>query len=134
MAEGHQETLRRWFEAQNREDFDAAIAMVHPEIVFVPPGGQPAYRGATRVRRWMEPDALHGQVIEAQESELGADGTVLMKVRVTARGASSGIELDTVSWCVSRFDEQGRIARFEIFLEHEEDKAREAAGLSERTG
>jgi ketosteroid isomerase-like protein len=129
MAEEHIEIIRRWFEAQNREDFDAAIAMVHPEIEFVPPGGQPAYRGATRVRRWMEPDALQGQVIEPIESEAAADGSVLVKVHVRARGTSSGIELDTTSWCVSEFDEQGRITRFEIFLEHEEDRAREAAGL-----
>jgi hypothetical protein len=54
---------------------------------------------------------------------------VLVKVHVRARGTSSGIELDTTSWCVSEFDEQGRITRFEIFLEHEEDRAREAAGL-----
>jgi ketosteroid isomerase-like protein len=123
------EVLRRWFEAQNNEDFDAAIAMVHPEIEFVPPGGQPAYRGATRVRRWMEPDALQGQVVEPLECEAAADGSILVKVHVTARGASSGIELDTFSWCVCSFDEQGRITHFEIFLEHEEEEARQAAGL-----
>ena len=129
MAEGNLETVRRLFQALNREDFEAAIALVDPEVQFVPPGGQPPYRGAASVRRWMEPDALQDQIIQALESEAAADGTILAKVRVTARGTSSGIELDTNSWCAVRFGGDGRIRRFEIFLEHEEDEAREAAGL-----
>ena len=129
MAEGNAETVRRWFEALNREDFDAATALVHPEVEFVPPGGQPPYRGARSLRRWMEPDALQGQVIEPLESEAAADGTVLQKEHVTARGASSGYKVDVVSWSVWSFDDEGLIRRGQVFLEHEEDRAREAAGL-----
>jgi hypothetical protein len=44
-----------------------------------------------------------------------------------ARGATSGIELDVVTWSVWTFDEKGLITRIELFLEHEEDKALEAA-------
>jgi hypothetical protein len=121
----------RWIEALNGEDFEAAMALVHPEIEFIPPGGQPPYRGAESLRRWMEPDALQGQVIEPLETLGTSNGTVLVKQRVKARGASSGFPLDAVSWSVWRFDDEGLITWGQIFLEHEEDAARDAAGLSE---
>jgi ketosteroid isomerase-like protein len=125
------ESARRWLEALSREDFDAALALVHPSIEFVPPGGQPPYRGAESLRRWMEPDAFPGQVIDPLETVAVNDRTVLGRQHVAARGRASGIELDVISWAVWRFDEDGLITRIEIYLEHEEDRAREAAGLSE---
>ena len=48
-----------------------------------------------------------------------------------ARGAASGIELDVLTWSVWSFDEDGLITRIEIYLDHEEDRARKAAGLTE---
>ena len=48
-----------------------------------------------------------------------------------ARGAASGIEMDVLTWSVWTFDEEGLITRIAIFRDREEDKAREAAGLSE---
>jgi hypothetical protein len=50
---------------------------------------------------------------------------------VTARGASSGIELELVSWSVWTFDDDGLMTRIEIYLDREADRAREAAGLSD---
>ncbi len=47
-----------------------------------------------------------------------------------AQGAASGIEMDVRTWSVWTFDEDGLIARIEIDLDHEEERAREAAGLS----
>ena len=129
MPEENLQIVQRWFEALNEEDFDAAIVLMHPEVEFVPPGGQPAYKGAERLRRWMEPDALQGQTFAPLESVAAADGTVLVKHRVTARGASSGFPVDVISWSVWSFDEKGLITRAQVFLEHEEDQAREAAGL-----
>ena len=125
------ENVRRWLEAVNREDFDAALALVHADIEFVPPGGQAPYRGAESLRRWMEPDAFREQVVQPLESVVAADRTILARQHVTARGAASGIELDVISWSVWTFDEEGLITRIEIYLDHEADKAREAAGLSE---
>jgi ketosteroid isomerase-like protein len=123
------EAVRRWFDALNDEDFDAAIALVHPDVEFVPPGGQPPYRGAERLRRWMEPDALQGQAFDCLENVATDHGTVLVKHRVTARGTSSGFPVNVISLSVWSFDDDGLITRGEVFLEHEEDEAREAAGL-----
>jgi ketosteroid isomerase-like protein len=132
MSERNVETVRRWFEALSEEDFDTAVALMHPDAELVPPGGQSPYRGAESLRRWMEPDALHDQVAELLLTEAADDGTVLAKHRLSARGASSGIELEVVSLSVWSFDDEGLVTRTKIYLEHEEDEAREAAGLRQQ--
>ena len=58
------DALRRSHEAFNRGDFDAAVAIAHPEMEFVPPGGQASLRGAAALRAWMEPNAFEEQRIE----------------------------------------------------------------------
>jgi ketosteroid isomerase-like protein len=127
MSQANVEVVRRWLEALSSEDFDAALALVHRDIVLVPPGDQPSYRGAESLRRWMEPDAFPGQVVKPLETVVATDRTILCKQHVTARGRASGIELDVISWSVWTFDEDGLITRIEIYLDHEEDKARKAA-------
>jgi ketosteroid isomerase-like protein len=133
MSEENVETARRWSEAISGggEDFDRALALVHRDIVFVPPGDQAPYRGAESLRRWMEPDAFQEQVVKTFETVVVTDRTILGRQHVAARGTASGIELDVISWSVWTFDEEGLITRIELYLDHEEDKAREAAGLSE---
>ena len=125
------EVVRQWFEALNSEDFELALALVRPDIELVPPGGQAPHRGSEGLRRWMEPDAFQEQVVEPLEVVVASDTTILGKQHVTARGAASGIVLDVISWSVWTFDEEGLIARVEIYLEHEEDTARAAAGMRE---
>jgi ketosteroid isomerase-like protein len=129
MSQANVEAVHRWLEAFSSEDFEAALALVHPDVVLFPPGDQAPHRGSESLRRWMEPDAFQGQVIKLLETVAAADGSIVSKQRAAARGRASGIELDMISWCVWRFDEEGLITRIEIYLTHEEDKARKAAGL-----
>jgi ketosteroid isomerase-like protein len=124
------QTLRRGYDAFSRGDFDAAIEMAHPEIEFIPPGGQRPLRGATAFRAWMEPDALVEQRIEPLEFRINGN-RVLVKQHTLARGAASGIELDLNNWAVWTLDEDGLATRLESFLVHEEREALEAAGLAE---
>jgi hypothetical protein len=133
MSQENVEVARRWLEAISggSEDFDCALTLVHRDIVLVPPGDQPPYRGAESLRRWMEPDAFQEQVVKTFEPVVVAERTILGRQLVMARGAASGIELDVLTWSVWTFDDDGLITRIEIFLDHEEDKAREAAGLPE---
>jgi ketosteroid isomerase-like protein len=132
MSQANVDAVRGCVGALNREDFDAAIAFMHPDVELFPPGGQPPYRGAESVRRWMEPDAFREQVIRPLESVAVAEGRVLARHHVTARGASSGIELELLSWSVWTFDDDGLMTRIEIYLDREADRAtREAAGLSD---
>jgi ketosteroid isomerase-like protein len=123
------QSLRRGYEAFSRGDFGAATELVHPDIVFIPPGGQQPLRGASALRAWMEPDALLEQRIEPLEFRIHGN-KVLVRQRTTARGAASGIELNLENLAVWTMDEDGLATRVESFLAHEEEKALEAAGLS----
>lgn len=122
--------LRRCYEAVNREDFDTAAEILHPEIEVIRPGAQPRLQGADEVRAWMEPDALEDQRWEPLEFRVNGS-KVLSRQRVSARGASSGIELDLETWLVWTFDDKGLATRAESFLLQDESEALKAAGLAE---
>jgi ketosteroid isomerase-like protein len=128
MSEELVAKLRRGYEAFNKGDFDATLDLLHPDVEYFPAGDQPRYRGAERVRAWMEPDAFEAQVIEPLAFTV-AGNTVLVEQLSKARGAGSGIELELHMWTVWSFDERGRVTRVKIFLDHEETAARHAAGL-----
>ena len=122
--------LRRIYEAFNRGDFDTAVAVAHPEIEFVRPGGQSSLRGAEALRAWMEPDAFEEQRIEPLDFRVNGN-KVLVRQHATARGAGSGIELDIELWAVWTLNDDGLVTRLEFYLPHQEAEALEAAGLSE---
>ncbi len=124
------DALRRAYEAFNRGDFDAAIAIAHPNVEYVRPGIETSLEGADAARGWMEPDAFAKQRIEALDFEVHGD-KVLVRQRFSARGAESGIELEVESWAVWTLDAEGRVTRGEVYLKHEEAAARKAAGLAE---
>jgi ketosteroid isomerase-like protein len=123
-------SLRRTYEAFNRGDFDTAIQIAHPEVEFVPPGGQSPLRGSDALRAWMEPDALEDQRIEPIEFRINGN-RVLVRQHTLARGAGSGIELDLENWAVWTLDDDGLAMRVASFLIHEKSDALAAAGLSE---
>ena len=124
------DAVRRTFEAFNRGDFDAAVEIAHPEIEFVPPGGQASRRGAEALRAWMEPDAFEEQRVEPLDFRVEGN-KVLVHLHTRARGAGSGIELEVDLWAVWTFDDELLVTRVEAFLPHQESEALEAAGLSE---
>ncbi|MGH2964997.1 MAG: nuclear transport factor 2 family protein [Solirubrobacterales bacterium] len=124
------DALRRTFEAFNRGDFDTALAIAHPEIEIVPPGGQASRRGAEALRAWMEPDAFEEQ--RAEPLDFRVEGNkVLVHQHAQARGAGSGIELEIDFPSVWTFDDELLATRVEAFLPHQESEALEAPGLSE---
>jgi ketosteroid isomerase-like protein len=127
MSHEKVEKLRAAYEAFNRGDFDAAVALAHPDAEFARPGLEPTLRGAAAIREWMEPDAFDEQRIEPLDFEVNGD-RVLMRQRTRARGARSGIELDVETWTVFTFD-GGLIARGEVYSLDQEAEARRAAGL-----
>jgi ketosteroid isomerase-like protein len=122
--------LRRAYQAFNRGDFDAAMEVLHPEVEFVPPGGQGSISGADAVRAWMEPDAFEKQVIEPLDFTVKGN-KVLVHQRGWNRGAASGIELEVNIWAVWTLNDDGLVTRLESYLFHEKAEALEAAGLSE---
>jgi SnoaL-like domain len=122
--------IRRYYRAYSRGDFDAAMEEIHPEIELLPAGGQPTIRGAVDFRAWLEPDAFESQVLEPLEMRFNGR-RVLIHQSSTIRGAGSGIEAEFLSWVVLTVDEDGLARRIEIYRDHEEAQALEAAGLSE---
>jgi ketosteroid isomerase-like protein len=119
------EVLRRQAEAINSGDFDRAIDLAAPDIVFVRPGGLPELRGTEAVRAWMEPDAFDSQTYELLSYEAAGD-RMLTHQRTIARGAGSGIEMEVDSLTVWTFNDEGKVTRVEAFLMTEEADARRA--------
>jgi ketosteroid isomerase-like protein len=119
------EALRRNNEAINRGDFDAAIELADPDIVFVRAGALPDLHGADAVRAWMEPDAFESQTYEMLDHEVSGN-RILVRSLSKARGAGSGIEMELVALTVWTFNDAGRITRVEIFFLDQEDEARRA--------
>jgi len=124
------DALRRVYNAFNRGDFDAAVAIAHPEIEFVPVGGQASLSGAEALRAWMEPDAFEEQRMEPLDFRVEGK-KVLVRQHTQARGAGSGINLDLEFWAVFTFDDDLVVTRVEAYLPHQESEALEAVGLSE---
>jgi hypothetical protein len=131
MSQENIERALRLLEAVGRADYDAATELVHPQVELIPPGAQAPRIGAGRFRAWMEPDAFAEQVIQPLDWAAGEGGRVLSRQHIKARGAGSGIELEIESFTVWSFDDDRLITRVEIYLPHEEAKARAAAGLPE---
>lgn len=123
------ERLQAGYDAFNRGDFDTAIAFFHPDVEYIPVGGQPPIRGADAVRAWMEPSAFERQVIEAREITVNGD-RALVRIHAAVRGAGSGIEMEVESWVVLTQGPDGLVTRMEVFFLYEEEQARAAAGLS----
>jgi ketosteroid isomerase-like protein len=130
MSEENVEILRGVYEALNRGDFDAAMALIHPEVVFTRPGVEAPVRGAGALRAWLEPDALVDQRWEPKEFRVNGD-KVLVRQKNKARGAASGVELDIDAWAVWTLNDDGLVTRIEGFLVHEESAALQVAGLSD---
>ena len=121
--------LRRAYEAFSRGDFDRAVDLgVHPEIEYIPAGGQRPLRGIDEFRTWMEPDAFDLQQVEPADNEI-AGNKALVRQHGIMRGAGSGIEMEVESFAVFTLDEEGLLIRLEIFQPYEEAEARRAAGL-----
>lgn len=121
--------LRRVHAAYAKGDFEAAMEGVHPDIEFLPAGGQSPIRGAAAYREWMEPDAIR-QDVEILDVQI-AGNRVLVHQRTKVHGISSGIEQQFEPWSVFTLDDDDRTIRHQIFLDHEEDEARRAAGLGQ---
>ncbi len=123
-------SLRHAYESFNRGEFDAAIELAHPDIEFLPPGGQAPIRGADAFRAWMEPDAFESQTLEAREFRVQGN-KVLVRQHARAVGAGSGIEIELETWSLWTLDDDGLAIRVQGFLPHQDAEAFEAAGLSE---
>ena len=115
--------VREGFAALSREDFDEVVSLLHPDIEYIPVGGQPPLRGRDAMREWMEPSAFSQQVLEPREISVHGN-KVLVRLHSRARGAASGIDVEVESWSVLTLDEELRITRSVTYFLQDEDLAR----------
>jgi uncharacterized protein len=95
MAAGDLEIVRRGYDAFNRGDVAAVLAVLDPEVVWHAPPNLPesgAFRGRDQVRRWLESygDAWEETGVDIEEIREEGD-RVVAQVRVSGRGRGSGI-------------------------------------------
>jgi len=132
MSRENEETLRRGFDAWNRGDLEAQLAMLHPEIEYVPsglfPGVAPIYRGHAGYRDfWRDFNQVWESLrIEIKElHEVGEQYVVLFTYEARSRdGLTVRREFGNV--VTVRDGLAGRIEAFGSWAE-----ALEAVGLSE---
>jgi ketosteroid isomerase-like protein len=134
MSQENVELVRALIEAVNRDDIDAAEALVAPDVVWEEnpmfPGLREVYRGPAEVRAWWEEilEVVENIHLEVEKlTELG-DDRIIGEVFVTGRGKGSDAPVEQRVWNVFSFAE-GKITTRQVFWTRAE--ALEAAGLSE---
>jgi ketosteroid isomerase-like protein len=123
------------YEAWNARDFDAVIAVTHPDVEWTFAGGaqfpgtDDAYHGHEGVRRFwrefIEPwESIRVEIMETRE----AGDTLVVFVNFHGVGTGSGVEL-TVPFVHLLNYREGKVVRLKAYADR--DEALEAAGLSE---
>ena len=100
MSQENVELIRRGYEAFARGDVDAVLELLHPDVdwhpAIAPILGVETVRGRDAVRRFLTHDLFEGfdrfRAEPLSVEDLG--DFVLVMVRYTGRGESSGIEMD----------------------------------------
>jgi ketosteroid isomerase-like protein len=126
--------MRRGWEALARKDFDAVLALMHPDVEWRPalgPGGAEGrvYRGRDAYEQWLRTELLEvweefrGENLEFRE--LPGDRIVMIGDLVV-RGKTSGVELRTPFGQLAQLRD-GLVIRLDGFADHA--SALEAAGL-----
>ena len=127
------DAIRKLYEAVNRDDWEAARELVHPEIEWttdprVPNAG--TYRGLDAVRQFVTDQRAGFEEFIAEPERFfelsDARLLVFTKQTLRPRGSSASFEIEIAHIWSMR---DGKLARAQAFAER--DAALEAAGLSE---
>ena len=134
MSQEHIEQLREGYALINRKDFDAALALVHPDFAWendpAGPLGATVYYGRAAVKRFWEDflgsfDDFHQEPFEFREA---AGGKILVRARLSTylEGTDEPLRFDTTHLWTIRDDVA---VHMRMYFDHGE--ALEAAGLRE---
>lgn len=131
MRDGNADLVSATFDAWNRRDLEALLALCEPDVEvrsLMTEAERATYGGARGVSDWLAavidvfPD---WQPVAGRVDDYGDALVVSFHVNATAR--ESGIPIDQDYWLAARLSEAGRL-RFWGFFRTEEH-AREAAGV-----
>jgi ketosteroid isomerase-like protein len=130
VAASNVELVQRAFEAFSERDLDAALAVMHPDVEFLPvtanltTGGMP-YRGHAGLAKYMEDIGRVWDELRIYPREFRENGDCVVALgRIHGRGGGMIIDRPT-GWVWKMRD--GKIAWIRVFTSHEE--ALGAAGL-----
>ena len=126
------ELVRRLTDAVDRQDLDAILDLVHPEIEFVSliaSLSDRVYRGPSGVRDWFDDiNEAWSSVSRTVEDVIDAGDRLVVLYRLRSVGRESGLELDTPIGAVWEFRD-GKVARVESY--GDPAKALRTAGVEE---
>ncbi len=128
------EVVRRFCERDDQTGLDSLLAILHPNIEWVPVESDPEYsvhRGHDDIRAWLTSWAESFPDLRWElDRILDTDSDLVVAfVRLAGRSDATGIDLETPAYTVV-FQLRGeKIARIHEYLDRQE--ALEAAGLSE---
>ena len=124
MSSAH--LVQRAYDAWNRDDFEAARAMVHPDVEWrssgVFPGLEPVYRGEAGVRDWWQQlrEPFERFTVEIERLiEREGRALVVAQVRFRAVGKESGAPVDLQFANVWEFRD-GLIVRYRAYASVDE--------------
>ena len=133
MSQENVEIVRNAFEAFLREDIPPFLEALHPEVEWKQieePRPRYGHTGVGEaVAQWM--DMFEDPKFEALEYIDGADGHVVVLVRMTGRGKGSGADVEMSSYHLFTVRE-GQIVRMHEFGPDKRAEALEAAGVGKR--
>jgi ketosteroid isomerase-like protein len=131
MSQEDVEVVRGIYDAFNRGDAGALVEASDPEVSIedhgVPDGK--SYHGQSGVLNFLsfQAESFRGQRVEAQEV-IGTGGTLLVVVRLSVEGASSGVPVATEFAHVWELH-AGKVRRLRVYRSKAD--ALEAAGVRE---
>jgi ketosteroid isomerase-like protein len=134
MSEENVEVVRRFCKRDDRTSLDSLMAILHPDIEWVPVQSDPEYsvhRGHDDVRAWLTswaesfPD-LRWELDRILDTR---SDLVVALVRLAGRSDATGIDVESPSYAVVFTLRGEKIVRIHEYLDSQE--ALEAAGLRE---
>jgi|SRR5918996_2173864 ketosteroid isomerase-like protein len=135
MSQENVDIVRQIYDAWNRREIQSVLDHLHPDVVWeenvlVFPGLDRVYRGHEGFLKW-DREAFSGVwesiTLEALEF-IDAGDHVVVPFRLSGKGASSGVNVEIVTYNVLSFRD-GQVARRRLYTDRAE--ALEAAGLKE---
>lgn len=129
MSEENVAVARRWVELFNgRDDVEAYLSLLDPEVVLQTPGG-PRLRGHDQVRDWFEAGYENVQPRILPERFVAGGDTVVGLGRMEVRWIESGEVAREFESAGAYWFREGKIIKWQPFETHA--AALEAVGLRE---
>jgi uncharacterized protein len=129
----NRELLLNAFEALNRGDDDALVALWHEDAELYPFPGVPdapdVYHGRDGLRAWVANLRQIFEDVRFEPRDVTLRGDVgVIEVAASGKGSGSGVPLEWTAYLVARVRD-GKVARIEAFVDR--DEAFAAAGFME---